>query len=247
MKIICDNKIPDSLKIKDTTLNCIFIDLKDIENIIEEQNQYFVYGSVNFCKHLINKYPKNFTNNWHDQYLFDYSYFSSKLKPYLFNKDQIYMPFCFLQDFLDTYRKDSLFIRSNSGDKTIPGQIINTNEKNIISTLKQLYHVQDETMIVLSSTKNITQETRFWISNNKVIGISNYSWGENKYSFIPEKSKQLADVIVNLENQIAPFYVLDIAYDQPTNESFVLEANSLHSSGFYSANVFEIMKEIVDD
>ena len=167
------------------------------------------------------------------------------IKECLLNDDYILIPFgTFRRDyqrFFDMFGSQ-LFIRSNSGSKTIPGQVLTVDNVDFeLNSLRQLSSAMDDTICVLASVKPIKKEYRLFMTGNRFITGSSYSWNNEPYENVPSYVITFAEAVVE-EWQPEEVYTIDIAV---TPEGLkVVEFNSASSSGLYGSDTKKFVSGI---
>jgi len=145
---------------------------------------------------------------------------------------------------------ESFFIRPNSGSKAFTGFVIQDHNHFVeeINFINQTSKLSPESLLVLSSVKNINEEYRFIICDNEIIDGSQYGWDENeKYAvqhFYPHEAYELANIVANADGKPSSIFVCDIA---KVNEIFqVIELNCFNCSGWYKCDPYKIITKVSD-
>ena len=196
------------------------------------------YGSINFCKKVEKTdlfpgvYFKSDILNYH-KYVHNYT-------NYMLNNDYYLLPF---GDLSKRKINSSIFIRPDSGLKTFTGKTLTPdNFYDEISSLRQINRVDDSTLCVVSSVKNIDAEFRYFIIDGKVITGSEYRWDnilDVRIDTLPV-CDELADIVASMQYQPNLMYVCDIAYTEGCAK--IIELNSFSCSGTYACNTLDIVK-----
>lgn len=161
---------------------------------------------------------------------------------YLLNDDYIIVPFHTvkkdLRRFQDMFGGD-FFIRSNSGMKIVPGQVVRYTESSFdLETIEKLSSAMPETLCVLASVKNIINEYRLVMTTQFETG-SRYSWNDTHHTTVP------AD-IVDFANRLTwhpeVVYILDIA--ETLDGPKIIEVNSASSSGLYGSDIVKYINAV---
>lgn len=216
------------------------------------EEKVFAYGSIQFVKAITRKY-ENIIGIYSDH---DYSvteYMSKTKFNNFLNKKCIFTTFGLFKNNKDFYyellNKDKVFIRPNSGKKVFTGLVISKNDFDYeINSLEKLSSVSNNTIILISEPKEIKNEYRFFIVNEKVISGCQYI--ENgAIKFIknyPELAFKEAEKVAKLSLEEKPdiAFVCDVA--ELTNGIFeVIEFNALSTSDVYVCDYVEIFKSVM--
>lgn len=127
---------------------------------------------------------------------------------------------------------DKLFIRPIEDTKSFNGGVYT----------KENFNYKGE--VVVANLKNISQEYRFFIIDNKISTSSMYKMN-GKY----ETSYPVEDSAIHfVENMISKFpeqcFVIDIA--KIDNDYKIVELNGLNSAGFYNIDLYKLVFDIED-
>lgn len=136
--------------------------------------------------------------------------------------------------------KSRFFIRPNSGSKSFPGQVINSDE---IGTLKQSYLISDETLVCIASERKVLAEKRCIIdtTTGQIISQSPYAHdGQEAKDFEVDAKRDWTGLV--------PFGLLPeiIVADFALTPDGVrlIELNSISTSGLYDIKPEEIYNYI---
>lgn len=144
--------------------------------------------------------------------------------------------------FYNIFNTNKVFIRPNSGFKTFTGLPIHEEEFNReINSLQQITSVTDDTLILVSSCKKISEEYRFFIVNREVVTGSQYK--KNEELFI---RKGYSDIAYNTAVKMAKNkWQPDLAYACDVGiingEAKIIELNCFSSSGFYACDIEKLI------
>jgi len=171
---------------------------------------------------------------------YEYSWLLGRIPSKLFNTESILIPYGALIHLYQGMNYSPVFVRSNSGDKTIPGQIIDS-----VDDIKAL-NVLPETLVVVSSYRDISQydEWRVWVTpnGNPICGTrykKNGSVSTDNMD-IP-RAVMLFAQLVEQELKCPIAHTIDISIPS-TNHSYdmndlsVIEINSYSCSALYGIN-----------
>lgn len=241
------------------TKHILFDDDYDvIINCLNSKHPTVVYGTINFCKKVQDVAKKHLTKI---PYIFGltsdidcFNYMSKFPKEWMLNSEYVFVPFVrFVEGentWFNMFNTQSVFIRPNSGTKLFTGQLISKQTFDYeISSLRQLTGVVDSSMILVAPAQEILSESRFVISNKKVLHGTKYIQnGYNTYdkhfdTFPCEEVKKLAEQVAKFPYQIDIAYVCDIAYTA-NEEAKIIEFNAFSCAGMYSTVFQDIMDGI---
>ena len=220
---------------------------KEFPKIQSDENYIFVFiGSFEELRRIKKQIPSVTTYGIGSSILRSHytSYFD---KSWFLNNSSIMTTwgnFCKDSDFYFSMFSDNcLFIRPDSGYKTFTGQTI---EKSKFETqqeiLKQTSSILPETIIWVDVAKNINKEYRFWISDKKIIGQSEYSWNDDDIgNFIPTEAIEFAQKVASHDWQPDRMYVVDIHLTD-NNIPSIIEFNSFSCSGLYNCDAKTMLK-----
>lgn len=207
------------------------------QKVITDLNRRDVifFGTINMANWCRKK--TKWLGVWFDPDEFNCSKYYCRFGEYLINSDYLFMPLSeFLRrstEFFD-YFGDEIFIRPNSGTKSFTGNILTRNK--IENEIKSLSRVPlDDQMVVLSSKKEIGQEYRLFVFDNKIVAYSQYH--ENGCLLtLPEVPPSVMSYAESIVNHVDfGNYVLDIGV--MGDRIGVVELNSVTCSGMYDCDV----------
>lgn len=136
---------------------------------------------------------------------------------------------------------DTFFLRPLLDDKIITGNVVTKTElEHYRETANIAYKGK---ILIASEVKEILKEYRLFIIGNKIITGSLYKVQGQLYTYseIPEKVKKYAEKVVETW-QPSTAYALDIA--ETIDGLKIIEINNINATGFYKANVHEIVKAL---
>lgn len=147
--------------------------------------------------------------------------------------------------FYDIFQTNKIFVRPNCGLKTFTGVPIHQDEFDYeMNTLEKLTSVSDDTLILISNCKKITNEYRFFIVNREVITGSQYKLND-ELNIASGYSQEAFNVAVQMaKNKWQPdiAYVCDVGI--VNGEPKIIELNSFSCSGFYACDIDLIINAI---
>jgi len=137
------------------------------------------------------------------------------------------------------------FIRPNSGRKVFTG-LVSSYEDIQYDIARYTEKMNKETLVLITSPKDIKKEWRFFVTKGRVLSYSLYHMNN---SHIPinwpdDKAFELAEQ-ASLLYEPDPIWVIDICLTAE-GEYKVLELNGLSCSGLYACDVDPIVEEIMN-
>jgi hypothetical protein len=213
----------------------------EIQKVVTDlaRRDVIFFGTINMANWCRKK--TKWLGVWLDPKEFECSSYYCRFGEYLINSDYLFMPLSeFLRrntEFFD-YFGDEIFIRPNSGNKSFTGNIL--TRSRISYEIKSLSRVPlDDQMVILSSKKEIGQEYRLFVFDDKIVAGSQYH--ENGYLLtlpeVPPHIMAYAQDVVKVA--IFGNYVLDIGV--VGDKIGVVEINSVTCSGMYDCDVGAIV------
>ena len=170
---------------------------------------------------------------------------------YLLNQDYMMLPMLEILRrreyvFNNFGKRESIFIRPDSGAKPITGQVLDyeTLDKEFKLFGDYAGNDLDQIIAVVSSPKPIEKEWRCTIVDRKMISFSRYK-KDGKLDIKREidcGAILLADEIANEEWQPDMAYTLDIC--KSCGDYYLLEANSFSCSGLYESYMEPIVRRV---
>jgi hypothetical protein len=204
-----------------------------------------VQASLNLARQLMEE-KKWIPGPWLNLREYECSYYYAYLGDLLFNDDYIMIPvrdFKRVKDicFKRLGKRDSLFIRPNSGFKTFTGKVFSKRHFD-----KDWDWVEEfctpEDLIVISTPKDIKAEWRFIAAESDIISGSMY-----KYNGISEYKSEWPDKAINLAKDVAkkyhpdPVYTVDICMGAD-DRFYLLEVGSFSCAGLYACDMEPIVR-----
>lgn len=150
------------------------------------------------------------------------------------------------------YVMDEFFVRPVIDSKAFTGQTY--NRADFLSWHEKVMALNDPgafvlptTEIIIAPIREITQEYRCWIVDGRVVTSSLYKRGEREHQVrmdgcVDESVIEYASQFAGGTWQPNRAYVLDVCMS--AGQLHVLEVNTLNSSGFYAANIAELVKAL---
>lgn len=237
----------DNARLIETKYIPIVRELENEKQIAEIANNSIVifHGSVqgiSAFSRLASKYCKSwFPMYYRDIGALSYSGFSSAVADCLINDDFIILPIGIIrarmQQLFDQFG-GSFFLKPNTVTKSFGARVITPSNWELELTCLSDYDIiLDDTLCVVSSTKDIDMEFRFFIVDREVVASSQYICRgilDIRPDVMPE-ALDLAKRISKLDFQPEPAYVVDIGilYD---GRCGVVEYNAFSCSGLYACD-----------
>lgn len=213
-------------KIRYENKDLSYLDNKLLKEIIDNSNFWIDkllnsidYTVQNFDQQNYSKLGLPLLNS--DARYFDYS----RIKNYEFTKE--------------TFIKPSRDLKSFNGGIIYAGETI---QNYIARTGYSSPNIKTE-KIVVSNIKEIIEEYRFFMHQNKILGCSRYMLNSKvePSDFVPEELKKCAIEYSKFYNP-AELYVMDLAV---TPEGIkIVEYNCWNASGFYHSNIRDIIFQV---
>jgi hypothetical protein len=253
VNIINNNNDSKCLLYDNDRLNSNFI--PDIKAKFKDSDIVFFYGSLQ----LAQKFIKN-TNYYPGCYLTIENYDCSKYYGYygndLLNNNYFLISLNDLKrrknEILNFFNSEKLFIRPNNGVKSFTGQIISKSNFDLnLNTLMQSYGgLDNDLLVVLSDYKELKNEYRLVIVDNKIISGSLYLDQYNRESYkayydklcLDEKVYEYAETLLS-KYEPDRCYTMDIC-ETITGEYKLLEINSFCCASMYGNDLNKITKAI---
>ena len=221
------------------------IDIPDDFSIGSPFKCGIIYGSIQFVNKCLEQsclYPGSYYSATGYQLQ---NYLSSYEPHYFLNRHGFFVPFRWMFGKFSYYQSllgERIFIRPNSGKKLFTGQVVES-----IDDLNMLYKtssVVDNTLVYISGAKELSHEFRYIIVDGKVVGHSQYH--VNGEISITEddntECRALAQSLADDTDEFNNTFVCDVGLCDGL--PFVIELNCINTSGWYLANVSDIMNAL---
>ncbi len=178
------------------------------------------------------------------------SYYYAHLGRFLLNTDYALLPFAELprckDQFFDTFARDGLlFIRPNSPLKFFSGLTVSRNTFERDYEFMGFYDFPTESLIVVSSPKQVVAEWRFVIAGDTIVAGSQYS-EQGKPAVQPTvdpKAREFAQTVLNKDYRPDPIWILDIGKTQ-TGDYGVVEAGGFSFSNLYACDLDAVVQAV---
>lgn len=207
------------------------------------------YTTINLGRHL-----KGYFGSYLNEEELKFNNYYSKLKIHpskWVNGDFLLTTFYDFENnffkYRDFFNNDQLFIRPNSGSKLFTGLPITGYDSFISETnsLRQLSGVEDSSIILVSTAKNIREEYRFVIAGNSVISGSLYQINGEHYEqqFYTSEAYELATEVASISDKPVDVFTCDIA-KMDGGAVKIIEINSFNCAGLYHCDPWKTIKEV---
>ena len=231
------DKIVDIKDIPDGPYN-----VDDLPDLVPDNN-VFCFGAIKLARVAAKRgwNPGSMMNTNHDFEVYKHHY-----KENLLNWNSMVIKFT---DEFKWGLGESKFIRPTEDTKTFTGKVFREvewkdfvyyNQNNGHTTL-----LNNDTLIQVSSVKNIHTEIRFWVVGGKIITGSQYRIGNQTiYSeYFEPSAQEFAQSMVD-KFQLAEAFVIDVCL---TDDGWkVVEAGCLNCAGFYKADLQRLLISLED-
>ena len=205
------------------------------------------YGTVQFCKQVEKFFGKMWTPGMYfNENVKHFTRFAVPLRSVLLSDDYYILPY---GEFCHRWRKngDDVFIKPESGMKEFTGQVL--SKQRDLEDLSPWGVIDDHTLCVVASPKDIKAEFRYIIVEGKVITGSEYRW--DNVLDVRRDTHPICDLlaakVAAMEWQADKAYVCDVALMEDAGarpHAAVIELNAFSSSGLYACNTYDIVKAV---
>ena len=215
-------------------------DLPDFE---PPSKHVFCFGAIKMARISAKKnwLPGSMMNDNHDFMIYK-EYYKEELLNYDSN-------ICTISDKLEWLPNEVKFIRPTKDTKSFSGAIFtqveweDSVEHNLHNYNSEIYN--KDTIIQVSSPKNIYQEIRCWVVNGKVISASTYKLGDTvTYKRIVDNEPiAYAQSMVD-KFQLNEAFVIDICLTETGWK--IVECGCINCAGFYDVDIQKMLIKIED-
>jgi hypothetical protein len=215
----------------------------DLPDYDPERDDVFVFGAIKLARIVKKKgwYPGSMMNENHD-----YMVYKEHYRENLLNWDsQIFKT----SDKFDWQPGERKFIRPTQDTKSFTGTVFTESEWDEFIE-NQLYNYKseifnEETLIQVSTVKDIYKEIRFWVVDGKIITGSQYRLGnqtiyDDQYE---EEAVEFAQSMID-RFQLARAFVIDVCLTD--NGWKIVECGCINCAGFYKANLQRVIMSLED-
>jgi len=215
----------------------------EFTDFVTERKDIFVFGSVKLAHIGARKgwNPGSMFNENHD-----FEVYSKHYKGHLLNEDVIYQK---LKDPLPNL-PTLFFARPCKDTKLFTGGVFMDHSWNemvdMIITNNQHRSIEDE-IVMFSTLKNITFETRCWVVDGKVITMSEYKRGNFVRTCNEDSNYELKERVQSLVDlyQPAKAFVMDVCELMETpGELKIVELNCINCAGFYDGDMQKVINAL---
>lgn len=224
--------------------------VEDIVVPFHEDDLVITYSTLNSVSHL-----RKFYGCYYDSLRYNCNVYMALLevdKKLFLNHDHMYCTLATLIASPDYYFKlmgmDKLFFRPNAGNKTFTGNLWTTGSiSRELDAIVQMYNAPLDTMILVSTPKNILDESRFIIGNRKILANSRYQIdGEHKEDLnVHSESIELVNHVLDTSEWLPDeLFVIDIA--RTPDGPRIIELNSFSCSGWYAVDPESLISKVTD-
>ncbi|GAA3935456.1 DUF4343 domain-containing protein [Chitinophaga oryziterrae] len=213
----------------------------------DKSRKSIIYGSTTF-NDLVFKNKELKQGVFYDEKNFSIENYIEKWGRYMLNYDASISTFQALIEG-DNYSPDKqLFIRPDDDSKSFAGEVKRFDEigdwYNKLKIIENT-NLSLESKIVVSEPYNIQFEWRLWIVNKKVIAASKY-----REYFKLKKEQGCPETVISFAEARCQEYtphdvfVMDICLCG--DEYYIVECGCMNGSGFYNANIDDIVSSVSD-
>lgn len=216
-----------------------------IPDSIDHHNYRVIRGSTEF----VDTYNRRFCD--YDPFCLTADFENYKCSNYygkinydhLLNADCIWFPWYYLnRDVFDFFRSERVFIRPDSGYKIFTGTTVGMKwfhkELDVIKNLPSAFSLKLDTMVLVSSCKNILKEARFLMGPDGLIDGSWYN-GEGSQSDLENMGEFAKRAGIDYDE----FFTVDVAQTEEYRLQIV-EVNSFASAGLYDIDPKKVVTAI---
>jgi hypothetical protein len=227
-----------------------FDDNSTFLNLFKEDDCVVVYGSLQFAA-KVKRNARWVPGVYGSLNKYECLYYYPRFHRYLLNEDYAMLPYGDLLNkkswILESFGiSNSVFVRPSGGSKSFTGTVINS--ETWVRDVEKLgfYDVSPETLVVVSSPKNIKNEWRLVIGEGRIIAYSQYKSevGAKYATEISDDALIFAhDVLRETEFSPDPVWILDIC-ETKDGIPKVLEIGVFSCAGLYACDKNEVVREV---
>jgi len=217
-------------------------DIEDLPDYNPGRKDIFCFGAIKLARIAkdLGWKPGSMMDDNHD-----YMVYKDHWKEHLLNYDS---KICKLGDDFD-WKGDIKFIRPTEDTKSFTGQCFTQIEweekkENYLHNYRS-DKFNEDTLVQVSTPKNISKEIRFWVVGGKVITGSTYRDAGifNIHGQVFPEEYEFAQSMVNIF-QLNDAFVIDICVTDC--EYKIVEAGCINCAGFYNADLLKAIIAIED-
>lgn len=215
-------------------------------DVFGEGDCIITQSSINLAQQIMKDKPKWVPGPWLTAENYKCTHYYPRLGPFLFNDPYIVMPRGDVPRHLNLLnswlgKDDCLFIRPDSALKPFTAKVFKMDlfEKDW-EWVKEF--TDPESLIVISSPKNILGEWRFVVAGTQIVTSSQYQLNK-KFDMAPsypEEAKTLAEAVAQVY-QPDPMFVIDICLGAD-QKFYLLELGAFSVAGLYACDMEKIVK-----
>ena len=204
-------------------------------------------GSLNLARQLVKQ--KNWVPGpWLTLKNYECSCYYTFLGEFLFNRNYAILPRTEIKNNRQFVwnafgESECVFMRPNSGFKTFTGQVFAANSFDA-DWLWVEANTEPDSLVVVSTPKNIKLECRFVVAEGNIVTSSSYRChGALKYDVeVPQKATEKCKNILAVKDWAPdPIWVIDICSDMLDN-FYLLEIGSFSCAGLYNCDYNKIVE-----
>lgn len=242
-------------EVKKQGMECIVLDITnhfDLKPGLIGNNECVVFqGSIQLFRKLKKELTGAMPLGWMTDPHYLCSGYYPRFQKYLFNDRHVFTTVANLIHnkfwFYGQFGKEAvIYVRPDAGDKAFSGRLLDLQDFDKFWENDTLSNCQPDSMLVVSTPKNIVGEWRFICTKqNEIIGVSTYRYqGQSTYiPSAPENATKLCNTILELGWYPDPVFTIDICEDSDGNY-WLLEINSFTSAGTYAAKKDLLVKRV---
>jgi hypothetical protein len=217
-----------------------FSNVEVLPDYMPPTNNVFCFGAIKLARiaNKYNWYPGSMMNENHD-----YRIYSQYYKNNLLNYDSEILS---ISSEINWKENELKFIRPAQDTKSFTGKIYDEQDWNNLVEIalnNETFILNKDTVIQISSPKNIQKEIRFWVVGGRIITGSQYRFGNKTIynSYIDEDAEIFAQKMVDIY-QPAEAFVIDICLTN--NEWEIVEINCINAAGLYLCDMQKLITEL---
>jgi hypothetical protein len=187
---------------------------------------------------------------WHPS-TYRQSLYTARYGAWMLNSDQVFVPWREFARRRDQWRRmfgNRVFVRSDSGQKTLAGQVFPTNDADewthLIRASDKTTGVMDDTLVGVSSAKPIDGFSRFkevewrcWVADGQVFAWSPYAWEgtpSREDAPLPDDCRYVAEAATRRMDNMDDVMVIDVC--RSNGKAAIVEINAASTSGVYDVD-----------
>jgi hypothetical protein len=207
------------------------------------------HGSVQSCNAAVRKRSAWTPGPFYREKSLSYAAYASRLGHLMINNNHIMLSFGEVRrrgrDWAEGMFGKSFFMRPNSVNKSFTGQLVGADTfESDFKSICTLNHVQDDEIVVLAKSVNISAEWRFIVAGRSVVPAGRYHVnGERDVGVgFPAEALACAQAVAALPWQADSVYTCDVGAFGP--HYGVVELNAFSCSGLYAADRAQVVAAV---